>query len=58
MNYRFDASNSLLGLGLVDKIEDTGATYYKLSENGKSVMESLSKKGVKKWVLPPLLQPP
>ena len=44
MNHRFDESNSLLGLGLVDKIGNNGATYYKLSERGKSVMDSLNKK--------------
>ena len=48
MNHRFDESNSLLGLGLVDKIGDNGATYYKLSERGKSVIESLNKKEVLK----------
>ena len=41
MNHRFDESNSLLGLGLVDKIGDNGATYYQLSEHGKSVIEEL-----------------
>jgi predicted transcriptional regulator with HTH domain len=42
MNHRFDESNSLLGLGLVDKIGDNGATYYQLSEQGKSVLENLN----------------
>ena len=41
MNHRFDESNSLLGLELVDKIGDNGATYYQLSEHGKSVIEEL-----------------
>jgi predicted transcriptional regulator with HTH domain len=41
MNHRFDESNSLLGMGLVDKIEDNGATYYRLSEYGKSLIEEL-----------------
>ena len=41
MNHRFDESNSLLGLGLVDKIGDNGATYYQLSEHGKSLIEEL-----------------
>lgn len=41
MNHRFDESNSLLGLGLVDKIGDNGATYYQLSEHGKLVIEEL-----------------
>jgi len=38
---RFDKSNSLLGMGLVDKIEQGDVTYYKLSERGKSVIESV-----------------
>nr|CBH38779.1 hypothetical protein, DUF1495 family [uncultured archaeon]CBH39845.1 hypothetical protein, DUF1495 family [uncultured archaeon] len=41
MNHRFDESNSLLGMGLVDKIGDNGSTYYKLSERGKSLIEEL-----------------
>ncbi len=41
MNHRFDESNSLLGLGLVDKIGDNGTTYYRLSEHGKSLIEEL-----------------
>ena len=48
MNHRFDESNSLLGLGLVDKIGNNGATYYLLSERGKSVMDTLNKKEVLK----------
>jgi len=48
MSNRFDESNSLLGLGLVDKTGDNGGTYYQLSERGKSAMENLNKKGVKK----------
>ena len=47
MSNRFDESNSLLGLGLVDKIGDNGASYYLLSEHGKSVIENLNKKEVK-----------
>ena len=42
MGSRFDESNSLLGLGLVDKVRDSGATYYQLSEQGKSVLEKLN----------------
>ena len=42
MNRRFDESNSLLGLGLVDIIEGEGVRYYQLSEQGKSVMENLN----------------
>jgi len=41
MNHRFDESNSLLGMGLVDIIEDISATYYRLSEHGKSLIEEL-----------------
>ena len=41
MTRRFDESNSLLGMGLVDKIGDNGATYYQLSEHGKLVIEEL-----------------
>lgn len=41
MNHRFDESNSLLGMGLVDIIGDIGATYYRLSEHGKSLIEEL-----------------
>ena len=48
MSNRFDESNSLLVMGLVDKIGDNGATYYLLSERGKSVMDSLNKKEVLK----------
>ena len=48
MGNRFDKSNSLLGMGLVDIIEDNGATYYRLSERGKSVMDELNQTGVKK----------
>ena len=47
MSNWFDESNSLLGLGLVDKIGDNGTSYYLLSEQGKSVIENLNKKGVK-----------
>ena len=42
MSNRFDESNSLLGLGLVDKIGDNGTSYYQLSEHGKSVVERLN----------------
>ena len=42
MNHRFDESNSLLGLGLVDIIKDNGATYYQLTEQGKSLIEHLN----------------
>lgn len=42
MGSRFDESNSLLELGLVDKIRDNGATYYKLTGQGKSLLEKLN----------------
>jgi predicted transcriptional regulator with HTH domain len=42
MGKRFDSSNSLVGLGLVDKISDNDATYYRLSERGKSLIEHLN----------------
>ena len=45
MGSRFDESNSLLGLGLVDKIGDNGATYYQLTEQGKSMLEKLNPNG-------------
>ena len=38
---RFDASNSLLKQGVVEKIERENATYYRLSERGKSLIESI-----------------
>ncbi len=45
MGSRFDESNSLLGLGLVDIIEDNGTTYYQLTEQGKSMLEKLNPNG-------------
>jgi predicted transcriptional regulator with HTH domain len=42
MGSRFDKSNSLLELGLVDTIRDNGATYYKLTGQGKSLLEKLN----------------
>jgi predicted transcriptional regulator with HTH domain len=42
MGKRFDSSNSLVGLGLVDEISVNGATYYRLSERGKSLIETLN----------------
>jgi predicted transcriptional regulator with HTH domain len=42
MGKKFNASNSLLGMGLVDKVERVGETYYRLSERGKSVIEKLN----------------
>ncbi len=43
MGSRFDAANSLLTQGVVEKIEREKATYYRLSELGKSVIESIQK---------------
>jgi len=41
MGTRFEESNSLLSMGLVDKIERDNVTYYRLSERGKELIESL-----------------
>ncbi len=41
MGSRFDESNSLLKMGLVDKIERENIAYYRLSERGKDLIESL-----------------
>jgi hypothetical protein len=41
MGSRFDESNSLLKMGLVDKIERESIAYYRLSERGKELIESL-----------------
>ena len=41
MGSRFDESNSLLKMGLVDKIEREKIAYYRLSERGKVLIESL-----------------
>jgi len=41
MGSRFDESNSLLKMGLVDKIERENIAYYRLSERGKELIESL-----------------
>jgi predicted transcriptional regulator with HTH domain len=42
MSNRFDESNSLLKMGLVDRIERDNVVYYRLSEPGKDLVESLS----------------
>ena len=42
MGNRFDKSNPLIGLGLVDEISVNDATYYRLSERGKSLIENLN----------------
>jgi predicted transcriptional regulator with HTH domain len=42
MSNRFDESNSLLKMGLVDRIERDNVTYYRLSEPGKDLVESMS----------------
>jgi len=42
MGNRFDESNSLLKMGLVDKIErGDNVVYYRLSERGKELIESM-----------------
>jgi predicted transcriptional regulator with HTH domain len=43
MGSRFDESNSLLKQGVVEKVERRNATYYRLSERGKALVESLQK---------------
>ena len=43
MGSRFDKSNSLLGMGLVDKIEKGDETYYKLSGQGKRFLQNVFK---------------
>ena len=42
MGSRFAMSNSLIGMGIVDKVEENGSTYYRLSELGKSLMDGLN----------------
>ncbi|MDD2777784.1 MAG: archaellum operon transcriptional activator EarA family protein [Methanocellales archaeon] len=42
MGSRFDRSSSLVGMGIVDKVEEAGETYYRLSELGKSLMDGLN----------------
>ena len=41
MGNRFDESNSLLKMGLVEKVERENIAYYRLSERGKGLIESL-----------------
>ncbi|MEA2075651.1 MAG: archaellum operon transcriptional activator EarA family protein [Euryarchaeota archaeon] len=41
MGNRFDESNSLLKMGLVEKVERDNVAYYRLSEPGKGLIESL-----------------
>jgi predicted transcriptional regulator with HTH domain len=45
MGNRFDKSNSLIERGIVEKIELEGEVYYRLSERGKSLIESLDMTG-------------
>jgi predicted transcriptional regulator with HTH domain len=42
MGSRFDKSNSLIERGIVEKVELEDTTYYRLSEHGKSLIESLN----------------
>ena len=41
MGSRYKNSNSLIGMGLVDKVENDGVTYYKLSDRGKRFIDSM-----------------
>ena len=41
MGSRFDESSSLVEIGVVDRVERKGGTYYQLSERGKSLIEEL-----------------
>ncbi len=43
MSSRFDESSSLLNQGIVEKVERGDVTYYRLSERGKALVESLQK---------------
>jgi len=43
MGNRFVAENSLLSQGVVEKVEREKATYYRLSEQGKTLIESIQK---------------
>jgi predicted transcriptional regulator with HTH domain len=43
MSSRFDESSSLLSQGMVEKLELGDATYYRLSDRGKALVESLQK---------------
>ncbi|MCD6456873.1 MAG: hypothetical protein J7K81_08840 [Methanophagales archaeon] len=45
MGSRFDKSNSLIERGIVEKVELEGAAYYRLSERGKALIESLNMVG-------------
>jgi len=45
MGSRFDKSSSLIERGLVEKIEHEDSTYYRLSERGKALIESLNMVG-------------
>jgi predicted transcriptional regulator with HTH domain len=43
MSSRFGESSSLLKQGVVEKLERGDATYYRLSERGKALVEGLQK---------------
>ena len=45
MGSRFDKSNSLIERGIVEKVELEDAAYYRLSERGKSLLESFGMVG-------------
>ena len=41
MGRRYDKINSLVGVKLVEPVQLDGATYYKLTETGKKIIESM-----------------
>lgn len=41
MGSRYDESSSLIGIDLVEMIGLNGNTYYKLSDNGKTLIENM-----------------
>lgn len=42
MGARYDGSNSLLGLGVIELVNYNGVSYYRLSKKGKTVIENLN----------------
>jgi predicted transcriptional regulator with HTH domain len=41
MGSRYNKTNSLIGIKLVEEVQLNGATYYKLTETGKKLIESM-----------------
>jgi predicted transcriptional regulator with HTH domain len=41
MGSRYNETNSLIGIKLVEEVQLDGATYYKLTDTGKELMESM-----------------